>query len=387
MSCALATTTAWGFKGAPTGNRGRVREGSNKCKYCRRICIDGPVASGTVSAMSNLVAITGSSGFLGAALVARFESLGIHTVGLDLRDPDPTSEPSQFYRGDIRDPRWCVKALAGCDLVVHAAAAVPLTRHAEMHEINVTGSHNVAMAAQNAKTFLHVSSSAVYGIPSSLPVRTTDQLKPVERYGRSKLLAENAVRTALSPSTRLTILRPRTVIGPTRGGLFSFLFDSIRAGTALPVFGDATVIQFVHVDDVVDAVVVASDTGFDAPVVNLGATDPRPLSEHLARLVAETGSDAKVCALPPRIAAGTATALCVAGVLPFAPWHTKTYGRSFVIDLDESAGFGIVPRFSNHETLRDAYDNHAQLDGSTPHTTPLRNPLLSGALRALRRVC
>jgi nucleoside-diphosphate-sugar epimerase len=337
--------------------------------------------------MPTTVAVTGSSGFLGAALVARFESMGVRTIGLDLADPAAGCAPSQFYRGDIRDTRWCEKTAAGCDVVIHAAAAVPLTKDRAMHEINVTGARNIAAAARGAAAFIHISSSAVYGVPATLPVRTTAPLRPVERYGRSKLLAEHAVRDALGDATRLTVLRPRTVVAPSRGGLFSFLFDAIHAGTALPVFGADTVIQFVHLDDVVDAVVTAAAPSFTTGVVNLGAPDPRPLAIHLAELVAHANSDAAVWVLPPRLASWAAGALCATNVLPFAPWHTKTYGRSFVVDLEELRASGIEPKFSNHATLLDAFDRHRVLDGASPHTAALSSALLSQTLRLVRKVC
>jgi nucleoside-diphosphate-sugar epimerase len=336
--------------------------------------------------MTTLVAISGSSGFLGSALVRAFESSGFTTVGLDLNEPHPDSAPSHFYRGDIRDAAWCTKLAAGCDIVVHTAASVPLAKSKDVFAVNVSGSANLASAAKDAEVFVHLSSSAVYGRPRVLPVPTTADLSPIEPYGRSKLLAEQAVATALLPGTRLTILRPRTIISPSRGGIFSVLFDAIASGSALPVFGARTTVQFLHLGDCVSAVLMAASPGYSTPILNLGAHSPSPLADHLRELVHDTGSRSKVCVLPSRLASSLATAASTLGLLPFAPWHTKTYGTSHVVDLTESAAAGFVPRFSNYEALLEAYTERSALLGSSPHTTVLDSKMSTYVLRVLSGV-
>lgn len=324
---------------------------------------------------------------MGSALIRAFEDQGLTTVGLDVVPPPPGSEPSQFYLGDVRSPDWCRRLTAGCSIVVHAAASVPLARSKDVFSVNVLGSTNMAAAATDAEVFVHLSSTAVYGCPGSIPVSVNSPLAPLEPYGRSKLLAEQAVSSTLDPSTKLVILRPRTILSPERGGIFSALFDALSSGSALPVFGSSTVIQLLHVSDCVAAVLLAASPGSLPGVLNLGAHSPEPLAEHLRSLVHDTKSSAKVCVLPPRLASSLATLASSSGFLPYAPWHTKTYGTSNVVDLAESRSMGFVPKVSNYDALLDAYLSRKSLPGSSPHTSSMDSPASKILLRALKLAC
>jgi len=333
--------------------------------------------------MTTLVAVSGSSGFIGSAVIRAFESAGYTTVGLDLHDPTPGSAPTHFYRGDIRNPDWCTKLTAGCDLVIHAAGAVPLSKSKDIFSVNVAGSANLAAAAKDAEVFVHLSSTAVYGLPAVLPASTATSPTPFESYGRSKLLAEQAVATALPRTTRLAVLRPCPVLSPARGGAFSLLFDALAAGVTLPVFGSRTTIQLLHLEDCVTAVLKAVSPGYTTPVLNLGAHSPAPLADHLRELAHDTGSPSRVRVLPARLATNLASAAASLDLVPLSPWHARTYGSSHVIDLTESASAGFVPNFSNYETLLEAYTGRGTLRGSSPNTAPLDSRRWLGALRML----
>jgi nucleoside-diphosphate-sugar epimerase len=342
---------------------------------------------GTVDFVSTLVAISGSSGFLGSALVRAFEDQGLTTIGLDLHDPPASCQPTHFYKGDLRDEKWCQKLTAGCSIVVHAAASVPLAKSKDLFSVNVEGSSTLASASADAEVFVHISSSAVYGRPAVVPVSVSGPLRPVEPYGRSKLLAEQAVSSMLPSSTRLVVLRPRTILSPDRGGIFSVLFDSISRNSAVPVFGSQTTIQLLHLTDCVDAVLAATSPSFPAATLNLGAHSPLPLATHLRDLVDATGSTSKICVLPPRLASTLASAASSAGLLPYAPWHTKTYGVSHVLDLTDTTALNLTPKFSNYETLYDAFTNRRLLTGNSPHTSALSSPLSRSALWMLGKLC
>ena len=352
-------------------------------------------APDTVGGMSKKVLITGSSGFLGGVLVGSLRAAGFETVGLDLLAPAAGHSPDRFVHGDLRSREVVRTALDGVDVVVHAAASVPLRRNAEeLRSVNVGGTRTLALGSRDVETFIHISSSAVYGIPQQLPVTVASPTSPVEPYGRSKLDAELALGDVFATGTapRTVVLRPRTIVSPSRSGLFSLLFDAVHNGWAVPVLGSTTTLQLVHAEDVASVVLAAIYPSWDLPVVNLGSSHCSPLRDELSELITRVGSTAKVLVLPPRASTAVLGAASKARLVPFAPWHTKTYGSSNVVDLEPLHTRGLSPEFSNIDSLLAAYHayvadpSQTKASSSSVHTSPLRSQLTRFALRALREV-
>ena len=101
---------------------------------------------------------------------------------------------------------------------------------------------------------VHTSSSAVFGVPETNPVTAETPPRPVEAYGRAKADAELLCRAAVTRGLDVTIVRPRTILGHGRLGIFGILFDWIADGADVPVLGDGdNRYQFVHADDLADA--------------------------------------------------------------------------------------------------------------------------------------
>jgi nucleoside-diphosphate-sugar epimerase len=337
--------------------------------------------------MGRRIVITGSSGFLGRALVASARRRGFYTVGLDLR-PSSDKGPDEFHLGDVRNPALVAAALAKADLVVHAAAAVPLAHAPDMLDINAVGTRVVASVTPPSAPLIHISSSAVYGLPTSLPVRVDSSLDPCEPYGRSKLAAERAL-LEVRGSLPWVIFRPRTIVDPSRGGLFSLLRDLIECDAAVPVFGATTTIQLLHVNDCVDAVfAAAADRSCVHQTFNLGALDPHPLVSHMEECIRLAGSSSKVLVLPAAPAMAVASLAVRLKLIPFAPWHTKTYGVSNVVDLGELPP-SLLPKVSNaavFASLMTAVPHRTAESGESPHVAPLAVSPLRTALRLVGRV-
>ena len=100
--------------------------------------------------------------------------------------------------------------------------------------------------------------------------RTTEP-RPVEPYGRAKLDAEHLCRAAVSRGLDVSVVRPRTILGHGRLGIFGILFDWIADGASVPVLGSGdNVYQFVHAADLADACRRAAERPGPA-VYNVGA--------------------------------------------------------------------------------------------------------------------
>src|SRR5262249_19220979 len=136
---------------------------------------------------------TGGAGFLGINLVRHVLERGDEVVSLD-REPFEYPERSRIaeVRGDIRRRDDVQRAAHGCDVVVHAAAALPLYPADEIFTIDIAGTRTVLEAARAAgcARVVHISTTAVYGVPDHHPLVESDPTSGVGPYGIAKIEAE-----------------------------------------------------------------------------------------------------------------------------------------------------------------------------------------------------
>src|SRR3954467_6933299 len=207
-----------------------------------------------------LYAISGGAGFLGLHLARRLLADGHEVRTLDVvpLDDSELERSVEEHRGDVRDLDAVRRLCADADVVVHAAAALPIQASRDaIRGVNVGGTENVLHAARDAGVgrVLFVSSTAVYGVPEKHPIEESDPLVGVGWYGESKIDAEALCRVA---AVETTIVRPKTFIGPERLGVFEILFDWIREGRRIYILGDGhNRYQLLAVEDLVDAIVRA----------------------------------------------------------------------------------------------------------------------------------
>src|SRR5262245_16472153 len=224
-----------------------------------------------------LWAISGGAGFLGLHLSRRLLADGhdVRTLDVGPLDDAELERSVEELRGDIRDPARVRELVAGADVVVHAAAALPIQASREsIRSVNVVGTEHVLHESRVAdvRRVIFISSTAVYGVPEKHPIEEDDPLVGVGSYGESKIDAEALCRVA---AVDTTIVRPKTFIGPERLGVFEILFDWIREGRRIYILGKGhNRYQLPVVEDLVDAIVRAA-AGAEAAreTFNVGATD------------------------------------------------------------------------------------------------------------------
>src|SRR4029077_12575289 len=140
-------------------------------------------------------AISGGAGFLGLHLARRLLAEGHQVRTLDVvpLDDGELQQTRGEVRGGICDPDRVRALVAGADVVVHAAAALPIQASREsIRSVNVGGTENVLRAADDAgvRRVVFISSTAVYGVPEKHPIEENDPLVGVGAYGESKIDAE-----------------------------------------------------------------------------------------------------------------------------------------------------------------------------------------------------
>ena len=141
------------------------------------------------------ILITGGSGFLGINLVRYLIKKGYRNILvldiLDFNYPDVASQ-IEFINIDIRDGKRISEVMGKVDTVIHTAAALPLYTEEEIFTTDVDGTANLLESAFDSKVkrFIHISSTAVYGIPDHHPLMEEDDLIGVGPYGEAKIKAE-----------------------------------------------------------------------------------------------------------------------------------------------------------------------------------------------------
>jgi nucleoside-diphosphate-sugar epimerase len=341
-----------------------------------------------------LVSVSGGAGFLGLHLVRRLLADGHDVRTLDVvAIDDPLVEGRiDEITGDVRSQPDARALARGADVLVHAAAALPiLSDRGSIREVNVDGTATILAAAltEGVRRVVYVSSTAVYGVPERHPIFESDPLVGVGAYGESKIDAEGVGRAFGERGLEVAIVRPKTFLGPERLGVFEILFDWIREGRRIPILGNgANRYQLLAVEDLVEAIVRC----FAAPVagraLNIGATRFGTVRDDLQTLIEHAGSGSRLRPFPARLAEIGLRGLELARLSPLAEWHYKTAHKDSFVSVDLARELlEWEPRLSNAETLIATYDwylAHRHDMGAAGVTH--RVPWDQRALRLLKRL-
>ncbi len=340
--------------------------------------------------------VTGGSGYFGALLATQLRAAGHRVRILDLNDPDPivSSDQPDFVRGDIRDAAVVRAAVDGIDVVYHNVAQVPLAQDERLlRSVNVDGTRTLLDACADAGVgkVVHTSSSAVFGVPEANPVLPTTVPKPAEAYGHAKLAAEWACLRAATNGLDVSIVRPRTILGHGRLGIFAILFDWIADGADVFVLGRGdNRYQFIHADDLAD-VCIRAGAASGPQIFNAGTDRFGSMRDTLESVCAHAGTGARVRSLPAGAASLAMRAAATARLAPFAPYHWIMYSKSMWFDTEHvTEAFHWSPRWSNEEMFAQSYDwfvaNRRSLDAHDSRSTSHhRRPAKQGALALLKQ--
>lgn len=303
------------------------------------------------------VAVTGGSGFLGINLTRFLLSQNIEVVVLDKAPFDyPEASAIRFVNGDVRDEASVRDALSGADAVVHAAAALPLHKPKEIESVGIEGTATVGRVASELglKRFVHISSTAVYGIPKKHPIEESDELVGVGPYGRTKIEAER-VAARFRDRLPVTILRPKSFIGPERLGVFALLFDWASTGHNFPIPGKGqNLYQYLDVEDLSQAIFLSLTGPEEAvsDVFNVGAKEFGTFKGDFQAVLDQAGFGKRVISLPAMPAIWLLRGLDRLRLSPLYPWVYETAVKDSFVAIDKAEkSLGFSPQFSNRDAL------------------------------------
>ncbi len=259
------------------------------------------------------ILITGAMGQIGRVLVKRLRGR-YKVICVDIVDPDEelagivSGQDVSFYRLDLlKDDLSIIADAHQIDALIHLASVVDGSRDVlgkarETIELNLFATINILKACPGLKHIIFSSSMMVYGLPQFSPINENHPTLPVDLYGISKLLVEEALRIhAETSGIMLSILRFTSIYGPGK-------YSGKSARRAIPNFirlarnNEAPVIfshavhekrDYLYIDDAVEAIVLSLARPFN-DVINIGSARSTTILELAEIIVEQCGASRKV---------------------------------------------------------------------------------------------
>ncbi|MGH9160626.1 MAG: NAD-dependent epimerase/dehydratase family protein [Vicinamibacteraceae bacterium] len=305
------------------------------------------------------VLVTGGAGFLGINLIRYLHARGYDLVSLDIADfnyPDIANDIA-IVQGDIRVPTDVERATAGCAHVVHCAAALPLYSPQDIYTTDVEGTRLVLETARRSgvERAVHISSTAVYGIPDHHPLDEDDRLEGVGPYGQAKVQAEMVALEQRAKGLCVPILRPKSFVGPERLGVFALLYDWALDGRHFPMIGRGdNRYQLLDVEDLCEAIrlclTLPQDRANDT--FNIGAKEFATMREDYQAVLTHAGKGKRIIGFPAAPAIWGLRALETLGLSPLYKWVYETACHDSFVAIEKATRvLGFTPKYSNQDAL------------------------------------
>ena len=310
------------------------------------------------------VFVTGGAGFLGINLIRSLQKHGAEEIAsYDIADFDyPERDVIHCFKNDIRDMDTLRKAMQGYDCVLHCAAALPLYSPEDIRTTDVDGTRNVMLAAQEngVKRVVQISSTAVYGIPDHHPLFEDDKLEGVGPYGKAKVEAEGVCREFRDRGLCISILRPKSFVGPERLGVFALFYDWAYTGHNFPMIGNGkNRYQLMDVDDLCEAIWACLTLDREAvnDTFNIGAEEYTTMGEDYQAVLDRAGHGKRIIPFPAKPVIFGLRLLEKLHLSPLYMWVYETACTDSFVSIDRAkAKLGYRPQYSNKQALVRNYD-------------------------------
>jgi UDP-glucose 4-epimerase len=247
------------------------------------------------------ILVTGGTGFIGSAIVNKLiERENEVIVFSNNTPPSNIKKRVKYITGDIFDSVTLCRALDGCEIVIHAIG-LPGLKVANISpdisfRLNIDSVHSVleSMRLKGISRFIFISSSSVHGKTASLPIKEDTPPNPLSIYGFNKYIAEKLAESySQCYGFEVTIARPFNVFGVGENNILKLLVCRAQAHKAIDIYGENQIRDFIHVDDVANAVTGLVNLKNKYEVYNIGTGIGRSINDVI-NLVREVYPDLKI---------------------------------------------------------------------------------------------
>lgn len=320
--------------------------------------------------------LLGGNGYLGCELTRTLlaEREDVHVVDLAPKlAPELAGLPGRLTYSQIDIANLAqlqTVSLSRVDVVHHLASKLLIPnqprfgRDAYYGRCNVTGTQNVLrwMTDRRAAEMVFWSTDMVYGPALVAPRTEQHPRRPFGPYGRSKVAAEDILMAARTDGLRITILRPRLIIGPGRLGILERLFQLIAHDLPVPLIGDGSNrFQFVSASDCARASVLVARKHCPNAEINLGSADPPRVYDLLSDLIRRAGSKSRLVRTPGGLVKAILGMLSALTIGPMDREQFMIADQDVVLDISRAAELlDWTPTQSDEDMLFAAYATFCQ---------------------------
>jgi len=231
-------------------------------------------------------AVTGGAGFIGSHLVKNLVERGNEVIIIDnlntgkKKNVKKNFKKINFFEVDIRDFSTIEDIMKNVDGIFHEAALASVQDSFiipdKFFDVNVKGTENIFKIGKKLGIkVVYASSSSVYGNPISIPIKENDDKNPINPYAKTKLENDKMAEKYTKNGLKVIGLRYFNVFGPGQSkeyaGVIKLFLERIQQGLSPLINGDGLQVRdFVYVDDVVNANMLAMESNINGKFFNIG---------------------------------------------------------------------------------------------------------------------
>jgi len=251
--------------------------------------------------------VTGGSGFIGSHITKKLVERGDIVTVIDNmntgkeKNLESVMNKINFVKGDILDTELLERITKDVDGVFHQAALASVQdsfdKPDEYHNVNVNGTENILkLSKKYGFKVVYASSSSVYGNPTRIPIKESDEKIPINPYAETKLKKEELAIRYSEMGVKVIGLRYFNVFGKGQSkeyaGVLKLFLERIRDELSPKINGDGTQFRdFVHVSDVVNANIMSMDSDVGYRFFNVGTNTSITILDVAKTIIEYSGLD------------------------------------------------------------------------------------------------
>ena len=301
------------------------------------------------------ILVTGGAGFIGSHIVEYLVQRGDDVTILDnlntgrIGNLSKVNDDINFVNGDISEYKLLEGLVSDSDGVFHEAALASVQQSFKMQDeyfdVNVRGTENILkLAKEYGFKVVYASSSSVYGDPKQIPIKESDDRNPINPYAQTKLEAELLAEKYFEMGVHVIGFRYFNVFGKRQSkeyaGVIKLFLQKIQQGEAPKINGDGLQVRdFVYIEDVVKANILAMDSNVKCQCLNVGSGLPTSILDIANLVLDASGLSLKPIHGPSLSGDINTTQADLTLIKKLLGWQPKTLLKDWLIEVISSKNF------------------------------------------------